>query len=112
MCELRKDFVAKGLPPIKIGIGIHYGNIVLGTGGDSERMTEISLSKDIDIAVHTEAETKEFKRPILATVQAVGVAATEAKAEGRTFDFCGKKLHDSDGNALYALYTEKTGMEL
>lgn len=112
MTELRKEFEKKGLPPIKIGIGIHYGNIVLGTGGDEERMTEISLSKDIDIALNTEAETKEFKRPILATVQAVSVAATEAKSEGRIFDFCGKKLYDSNGNVLYALYTEKTGIEL
>ena len=112
MIDLREDFVKKGLPPIKIGVGVHYGSIVIGTGGDDERMTEISLSKDIDIAVKTEACTKELQRPILATSQAVGIAAMEAKREGRKFDFCGRRVCDSQGNVLYVLYTEKTGMVL
>ncbi len=112
MIELRKDFVEKGFPPIKIGVGVHYGNIVIGTGGDDERMTEISLSKDIDIAVKTEAATKELLRPILATSQAIGVAAQEAKDDGRKFNFCGRKVFDADGHVFYALYTEKTGEAL
>ena len=109
MIGLRQEFIEKGLPPIKIGIGVHYGNIVIGTGGDDERMTEISLSDDIDIAVRTEASTKDLLRPILATSQVVGIAAQEAKREGRKFDFCGRRLKDSKGNIVYALYTEKTG---
>lgn len=112
MVELRKEFVEKGFPPIKIGVGLHYGNIVIGTGGDDERMTEISLSKDIDIAVKTEATTKELQRPILATSRVIGVAAEEAKAQGRKFNFCGLKVKDSTGNILYAVYTEKTGSVL
>ncbi|MBR1638743.1 MAG: adenylate/guanylate cyclase domain-containing protein [Treponema sp.] len=112
MIELRQDFEKRGLPAIKIGVGIHYGNIVIGTGGDSERMTEISLSRDIDRAVKTEAQTKELKRPILATSRAVAVAAEEAKEKGQKFDFCGRRLFDSEGNVLYALYTETTGSVL
>ena len=58
MISLRKEFEERNMPSIKIGIGIHYGNVVIGTGGDKERMTEISLSDDIDIAIKTEAATK------------------------------------------------------
>jgi hypothetical protein len=49
MIELREEFSSRGMPQIQIGIGVHYGDIVIGTGGNNDRMTEISLSKDIDI---------------------------------------------------------------
>lgn len=114
MIKLREEFSERGMPQIRIGIGIHYGNIVIGTGGNNERMTEISLSKDIDIAIKTESETKIFKHPILATVQAISNAANEARKEGRKFSFCGKtvtensNLHDKSLK-LFSIYNEKIG---
>ena len=65
------------LPGIKIGVGVHYGNIVLGTAGNLVRMTEVSLSDDIDVAIKTEAATKEYGHSILATKQAIARAREE-----------------------------------
>ena len=107
MIELRKEFAQKNMPQIKIGIGIHYGDIVIGTGGDNERMTEISLSDDIDIAIKTEAATKLYKRPILVTKQTLNQAANELKARGLKFDFSGKEMPaqgDTKFPPLYSIY--------
>ena len=109
MIELQKDLAQKGIPPIKIGIDVHYGNIVIGTGGNDERMTEISLSDDIDIAVKTEAQTKVYHHPILATYQAVKWAANEARSVGGKFAFCGQKIAVGENNVLYSIYNAQIG---
>ena len=116
MIELRREFEARQMPAIKIGIGIHYGNVVIGTGGDKERMTEISLSQDIDIAIKTEAATKIYHRPILVTKETLAQAANEVRALGKKFDFYGKEQEllpeeaaGPDIPQLYYIYNEKTG---
>ncbi len=112
MIELRKEFMKKSLPDIKIGIGVHFGNVIIGTGGYSDRMTEISLSNDIDIAVKAEAATKIYKRPIIVTHQALASAAAVEKKLGKKFDFYGEKIGTKDDLVLYAIYSDKTGKEL
>ena len=107
MIELRKEFEERNMPQIRIGIGVHYGSVVIGTGGDNERMTEISLSDDIDIAIKTEAATKLYKRPILVTKQTLNQAANELKALGLKFDFSGKEMpaqEDTKFPPLYSIY--------
>ncbi len=116
MISLRKEFEERNMPSIKIGIGIHYGNVVIGTGGDKERMTEISLSDDIDIAIKTEAATKLYQRPILVTKQILSQAANELRAQGKKFSFAGKELPALAGEEsissvppLYSIYNKKIG---
>ena len=121
MIELREEFIQKGIPPIKIGIGVHYGNIIIGTGGNDDRMTEISLSDDIDIAVKTESQTKVYHHPILATYQAIRRAANEARLNGEKFGFCGEKILNNTetgintstsanaGGPLFSIYNQKIG---
>jgi hypothetical protein len=87
MIDLRDEFASRGMPRIRIGIGVHYGNIVIGTGGNTDRMAEISLSKDIGIAVKTESFTKRCMKPILATPVAVRTAEVEARKQGRSVNF-------------------------
>ena len=87
MIELRDEFASRGMPRIRIGIGINYGNIVIGTGGNSERMAEVSISKDIETAVKTEGLTKICMKPILATSVAVKTAEEEAERDGRKLAF-------------------------
>ena len=87
MIDLRDEFASRGMPRIRIGIGVHYGNIVIGTGGNADRMAEISLSKDIGIAVKTESFTKRCMKPVLATPVAVRTAEVEARKQGRSVNF-------------------------
>ena len=77
MVKLRQELIMQRLPAIKIGVGVHYGNLVLGTAGNLSRMTEVSLSDDIDVAIKTEAATKDFNHPILVTKQAIARAREE-----------------------------------
>ena len=107
MIELREEFSQRGMPQIQIGIGIHYGDIVIGTGGNNDRMTEISLSKDIDIAIKTESKTKQYHRPILATYEAISFAANEARKEGRKFSFSGYKINDAPQAVLFSIYNDR-----
>lgn len=71
IAELRKELQAENLPRIDIGIGIHYGKIVLGTVGGKDRMNEITLSKAIETVMNIESLTKSYKKPILASRTAV-----------------------------------------
>lgn len=112
MVELREEFMNRGFPMIRIGVGVHYGNIIIGTGGNEKRMTEISLSNDIDIAVRTEAATKTYRRPIIVTRQVLQSAANEAKMENRQFAFCGKEILDDETKTLFYIYNAKTGTDL
>jgi len=112
MFGLREEFRERGLPEIKIGVGVHYGNVIIGTGGDKERMTEISLSSDIDIAIRTEAATKTYQKPIIVTKEALSYAAYEARKECRTFPFYGKRIQQAETAELYSIYSEKTGTVL
>ncbi len=105
MIELRREFSSRGMPQIQIGIGVHYGDIVIGTGGNNDRMTEISLSKDIDIAINTESKTKIYHRPILATYDAIKHAAKEARRQGRKFSFYGFKIQEAS-SVLFSIYNE------
>ena len=120
MISLREDFAKRNMPLIKIGIGIHFGNIVIGTGGEEERMTEISLSNDIDIAIKTEAATKIFDRKIIVTKDALNSAAAEVRAQHERFVFSGEPLSTEDTLSpdiknlpqLYALYNAEIGKTL
>lgn len=64
---------SSGDPPIKIGIGIHWGGIMLGTIGENERMDGTVLSDAVNVASRLEGVAKEF---------GVGVVASEAILKG------------------------------
>lgn len=67
---LRKALVKEGKPELKIGIGLHYGTIVLGTVGDNDRMNEISVSPDINTVLMLETLTKTYNKPIIVSESA------------------------------------------
>lgn len=56
--ELRKESKKEKLPEIHGGIGIHYGKIVLGTVGNTERLNQITVSKEIDTVIKLENLTR------------------------------------------------------
>ena len=67
---------------LRIGIGIHYGKVVLGTTGSAERLSQIAVSEAVDTVMRLESLTKTFGKKILASGAAVrntGAAKTDSE---------------------------------
>ncbi|TQV71010.1 HAMP domain-containing protein [Aliikangiella marina] len=57
----------KKLPIVEIGMGIHYGKMMLGTVGTTQRMDATVVSDTVNAAARVEALTKAFATKILIT---------------------------------------------
>jgi len=55
----------KGLPPIKIGIGIHSGEAIVGTIGSDVRMEYTAVGDTVYVASGLEGQTKVFGEEII-----------------------------------------------
>ena len=54
-----------GYKPIKVGFGIHTGNLMLGIIGADNRMDGTVISDSVNLAARLEGLTKEYKTPII-----------------------------------------------
>jgi len=72
MHSLLNDFNAQraqtGAPPIRIGIGLHEGRLMLGTIGELERMDGTVISDTVNTASRIESISKQF---------GIGIAVSE-----------------------------------
>ena len=65
LSKYNKGLKDKGLPSVKIGLGLHTGKMMLGTVGTSSRMDVTVISDTVNAAARIEALTKTFNAPIL-----------------------------------------------
>jgi class 3 adenylate cyclase len=63
--ELNNERIAKGLPAIKAGIGMHTGPLIMGITGDEHRMDAATISDTVNTASRIESLTKYYKSPLL-----------------------------------------------
>ena len=63
--ELNKERIAKGLPVIKAGIGMHTGPLIMGITGDESRMDAATISDTVNTASRIESLTKYYKSTLL-----------------------------------------------
>ena len=55
----------KNLPPIKMGIGMHTGPLIMGITGDKDRLDATTISDTVNTASRIESLTKYYKASIL-----------------------------------------------
>ena len=63
------DRAEEGHEAISIGIGLHYGSVMLGTIGESERMESTVISDAVNLAARLEGLTKLYGASILISEQ-------------------------------------------
>jgi class 3 adenylate cyclase len=63
--EINRERMAKGLPAIKAGIGMHTGPLIMGITGDEYRMDAATISDTVNTASRIESLTKYYKSPLL-----------------------------------------------
>jgi adenylate cyclase len=65
LAQINRAFEARGLPSIRTGIGLHYGQVVAGNMGHVERMEYTVIGDTVNVASRLEGLTKELKTDII-----------------------------------------------
>lgn len=71
-----------GEEPIRVGIGIHTGEVFLGAVGDDARLEFTVLGDAVNVAARLEQETKRHRVPLLVSREALAAAGEDLSAWG------------------------------
>lgn len=63
--ELNEERNSIGLPPIRAGIGMHTGPLIMGITGDEQRLDAATISDTVNTAARLESLTKYYKSTLL-----------------------------------------------
>ena len=73
---------ARGELPVEIGVGVHYGNAVVGSIGDGQRLDYLVIGDTVNVTSRLERLTREIDAQIVITDELV----SQVRAEGTAAD--------------------------
>jgi adenylate cyclase len=79
--SLNETRIARGQPPISIGMGLHAGKAISGTIGSDERMEYTVIGNTVNTASRVEASTKAFGSDLLVTDSVIELVGEDFKTE-------------------------------
>jgi adenylate cyclase len=63
-----------GYPPVDIGVGIHFGPVIIGTVGSDDRMDTTVIGDSVNVAYRLEALAPKFNADIIVSAQVLETA--------------------------------------
>ena len=79
--DVNAHSAAHGVGPVRIGIGIHTGDVVIGNIGNQDHVDYTVIGDVVNVAAHVEQHTKKVRRAILLTRATYNRAGDEALVE-------------------------------
>jgi class 3 adenylate cyclase len=94
---LNRELTAEGIPHLQVGIGLHFGDVVVGHLGTTDRHEYTAVGVTVNAASRIELFTKQFPYPVIVS-DAVATAMTGRGA------FAAVGEHDVRGVGTMRLY--------
>ena len=81
LVEVNRALTADGMPALKIGIGLHTGQVVVGNIGSSKRMEYTAIGDAVNLASRLESQTKDLGVDILMSEATYAAVADRVVAD-------------------------------
>lgn len=74
-------------PPVNVGIGIHFGPVIIGTVGSDDRMDTTVIGDSVNVAFRLEALAPKYNTDIVVSAQILAQANAKGLFEYRLLDW-------------------------
>lgn len=75
--DMSGERIANNEAPLRIGIGVHYGEAFIGALGNEERLEFTVLGDTVNVAARLEQATKDYGSPLLVSEEALTAAGED-----------------------------------